>query len=224
MWPAFLVWRLAVADMRRHPVEASLLLMAITAATATLTLGLVLHGVTNSPYQRTRSVTGGPDVVAGLLNLGKAQPPSSKRTDGPRRPLARIRGSRAFGAVSGGLGETGRARPERGCGGRRSPARRGEGRPAARHAGTLGQRRGRRSRAGLRRCARHPRRRQDHSQRPTVPSQRTRHNRGRPQLSRYPIRVRRPSPVRRPRPDLDQPSATRAALPPERSRPPTSST
>src|SRR6478609_9302129 len=80
MWPAFLVWRLAVADMRRHPVEASLLLMAITAATATLTLGLVLHGVTNSPYQRTRSVTGGPDVVAGLLNLGKAQPLSSKRT------------------------------------------------------------------------------------------------------------------------------------------------
>ena len=80
MGPAFLVWRLAVADMRRHPVEASLLLLAITAATATLTLGLALHGVTNSPYQRTRSATGGPDVVAGLLNLREGQQPSTGST------------------------------------------------------------------------------------------------------------------------------------------------
>ena len=66
---AFLVYRLALADVRRHPIEAALLVLAITAATATLTLGLALHGVTNSPYQRTRAATAGPDIVAGLLNL-----------------------------------------------------------------------------------------------------------------------------------------------------------
>jgi ABC-type lipoprotein release transport system permease subunit len=36
----------------------------ITAATTTLTLGLVLHRVTNEPYQSTRETTAGPDVVA----------------------------------------------------------------------------------------------------------------------------------------------------------------
>src|SRR5262245_7681484 len=59
-----LIWRLAVRDIRRHPVEAALLLVAIVAATTTLTLGLVLHGVTNAPYDRTREATTGPDVVA----------------------------------------------------------------------------------------------------------------------------------------------------------------
>jgi len=69
MGKVFLVSRLALADVRRHPLEAGLLLLAITAATATLALGLVLHGVTTSPYQRTRAATAGPDVVAGLVNL-----------------------------------------------------------------------------------------------------------------------------------------------------------
>ena len=46
--------------------EAALLLLAITAATTTLTLGLVLHGVTSQPYQQTRAATDGPDVVAQL--------------------------------------------------------------------------------------------------------------------------------------------------------------
>jgi ABC-type lipoprotein release transport system permease subunit len=41
-------------------------LIAITAATTTLTLGLVLHGVTSKPYQNTREATGGPDVVASI--------------------------------------------------------------------------------------------------------------------------------------------------------------
>ena len=40
------------------------MLLAITAATATLTLGLVLHGVTSQPYQQTRAATNGPDEVA----------------------------------------------------------------------------------------------------------------------------------------------------------------
>ena len=59
--------RLAARDLRRRPVEAALLLLAITAATSTLTLGLVLRGVISKPYQSTREATAGPDVVAGVL-------------------------------------------------------------------------------------------------------------------------------------------------------------
>ena len=36
------------------------------AATTTLTLGLVLHGVASDPYQSTREATAGPDVVASV--------------------------------------------------------------------------------------------------------------------------------------------------------------
>src|SRR5262245_36402681 len=52
--------------MRRRPVEAALLLLAIMAATTTLTLGLALHGVTDKPYEKTREATAGPDAVASL--------------------------------------------------------------------------------------------------------------------------------------------------------------
>ena len=61
-----LVSRLATRELRRRVGEAALLLLAITAATTTLTLGLVLHGVTSDPYQTTRAATAGPDVVAGV--------------------------------------------------------------------------------------------------------------------------------------------------------------
>src|SRR5215470_9220040 len=61
-----LVCRLAARDLRRHRAQAALLLLAITAAAATLTLGLALHGVTSQPYQQTRAATNGPDVVAYL--------------------------------------------------------------------------------------------------------------------------------------------------------------
>ena len=61
-----LVGRLATRDLRSRPGQAVLMLLAITAATATLTLGLVLHGVTSQPYQRTRAATRGPDEVAYL--------------------------------------------------------------------------------------------------------------------------------------------------------------
>ena len=60
------VGRLATRDLRSRPGQAVLMLLAITAATATLTLGLVLHGVTSQPYQRTRAATRGPDEVAYL--------------------------------------------------------------------------------------------------------------------------------------------------------------
>jgi putative ABC transport system permease protein len=59
-----LVARLVARDLRRRPGPAVLLVLAITAATATLALGLVLHGVTNQPFQQTKAATNGPDVVA----------------------------------------------------------------------------------------------------------------------------------------------------------------
>ena len=59
-----LVGRLAVRDLRRRRIEAALLLLAIMAATTTLTLGLVLRDAAGDPYQRTREATNGPDVVA----------------------------------------------------------------------------------------------------------------------------------------------------------------
>jgi putative ABC transport system permease protein len=63
-----LVCRLAARDLRRRPAEAVLLLLAMTAATVTLTLGLALQGVTGQPYQSTRSATAGPDVVASVAS------------------------------------------------------------------------------------------------------------------------------------------------------------
>jgi putative ABC transport system permease protein len=67
-----LVSRLAARDLRRRPGEAALLLLAITAATATLTLGLVLRGVLSKPYETTRQATNGPDVVAAMFPHGGA--------------------------------------------------------------------------------------------------------------------------------------------------------
>jgi ABC-type antimicrobial peptide transport system permease subunit len=60
----FLIFRLAFADLRRRRAEAVMLLIAVVAATTTLSLGLVLHGVTAQPYRQTRAATKGPDVVA----------------------------------------------------------------------------------------------------------------------------------------------------------------
>lgn len=64
MGRALLVARLAVRDLRRRPGEAALLLMALTAATFTLTLGLVLRDLAHAPFERTRAATAGPDVTA----------------------------------------------------------------------------------------------------------------------------------------------------------------
>jgi putative ABC transport system permease protein len=41
-----------------------MLLLAITAAAATLTLSLALHGVASNPYLSTKTATAGPDVIA----------------------------------------------------------------------------------------------------------------------------------------------------------------
>ena len=60
-----LAGRLAVRDLRRRRIEAALLL-ALMAATTTLTLGLVLRDAASDPYQSTREATNGPDVVASV--------------------------------------------------------------------------------------------------------------------------------------------------------------
>lgn len=64
------VLRLLVRDLRRRPAETVLLLVAITAATGTLTLGLRLGEVVSEPYRQTRAVTAGPDVVASPVATG----------------------------------------------------------------------------------------------------------------------------------------------------------
>ena len=75
MGNAFLVWRLAVKDIRHRPVLAALLLVAIAAGAVTLTLGLALRGTADNPYARTRAATNGPDVVATDFN-GDPQAPA----------------------------------------------------------------------------------------------------------------------------------------------------
>ncbi|MFI0357177.1 FtsX-like permease family protein [Actinomadura sp. 9N407] len=59
-----LVVRLVLADVRRHPTEAVILLVSVTAATAILGLAGSLHGATETLYGQTRAATAGPDVVA----------------------------------------------------------------------------------------------------------------------------------------------------------------
>ena len=68
-----LVIRLALRDLRRRRTEAVLLLIAILAATTTLTLGLVLRDAADDPYESTRAATKGPDVVAGVGRAGLAE-------------------------------------------------------------------------------------------------------------------------------------------------------
>jgi ABC-type lipoprotein release transport system permease subunit len=90
-----LIARLVARDLRHRPSEAVLLLLAITAAATTLTLGLVLHGVTNGPYQRTRAATAGPDLVA------KVFPSFNPDQSAPRANLLPLRTAPGVIASSG---------------------------------------------------------------------------------------------------------------------------
>jgi ABC-type lipoprotein release transport system permease subunit len=72
-----LVYRLGVRDLRHRPAQAVLLLLAIAAGAATLTLGLALHGTTDHPYARTRAATSGPDVVATVTTGGAGSGPAT---------------------------------------------------------------------------------------------------------------------------------------------------
>jgi putative ABC transport system permease protein len=66
-----LIVRLVGRDLRYRRSQAVLLLLAICAATTVLSLALDLHGVTRQPYQQTRAVTRGPDVVAAFSAGGQ---------------------------------------------------------------------------------------------------------------------------------------------------------
>jgi putative ABC transport system permease protein len=78
MGRTMLVCRLAGRDLRRRPVQALLLLLVITAAMATLTLGLTLHGVTSKPYGQTMAATSGPDVVASSVGFPGPDPAAGR--------------------------------------------------------------------------------------------------------------------------------------------------
>jgi ABC-type lipoprotein release transport system permease subunit len=92
-----LISRLAARDLRRRPAEGLLLLLAIMAATTTLTLGLTLHGVTDKPYEKTRQATNGPDVVASA----DATPPEFGGQP------ANLTGLKALARASGVTGDSG---------------------------------------------------------------------------------------------------------------------
>lgn len=72
MGKVLLVCRLAARDLRHRPGQAVMLLLAIVAATSTLTLGLLVHGGTSPTYLTTRRETAGPDIVAISASSGTA--------------------------------------------------------------------------------------------------------------------------------------------------------
>jgi ABC-type lipoprotein release transport system permease subunit len=90
MGKAFLVYRLAVKDIRYRPAQAILLLLAITAGAATLTLGLALRGTTDNPYARTRAATNGPDLVATVFPEGPAPGPARAASLSPVQHAAGV--------------------------------------------------------------------------------------------------------------------------------------
>jgi putative ABC transport system permease protein len=94
MGPLALITRLVVRDLRHRPFEAVLLLLAITAAATTLTLGRVLHGVTSGPYDRTRAATAGPDLVA---RIGPGPNASQPAVPADLTPLEKAPGVTAYG-------------------------------------------------------------------------------------------------------------------------------
>ncbi|HUY48555.1 MAG TPA: hypothetical protein VMV92_23020 [Streptosporangiaceae bacterium] len=102
MGKILLVCRLVARDFRYRPAQAVFLLLAITAATTTLTLGLVLHGVTSQPYEQTRAATNGPDVVAQLGGSAVPRGPGAG-TAGPQ-VLAQVK---ALVHGYGGIGHSG---------------------------------------------------------------------------------------------------------------------
>jgi ABC-type antimicrobial peptide transport system permease subunit len=97
-----LVYRLAAGDLRRHAGQAALLLLVIAATVTTLTLALILHGVTDNPWNRTFAATDGPDAVAQIVQTTNGPvelPPGPKPTAGPAgaKPLLAL--TRAAGVT-----------------------------------------------------------------------------------------------------------------------------
>jgi putative ABC transport system permease protein len=86
-----IVSRLAARDLRYRRGETAMLVVAFVAATATLTLGLILHGVISRPYQQTRAATAGPDVEATAFPQ-RGGPPADRAALASLTPLVRARG------------------------------------------------------------------------------------------------------------------------------------
>ena len=82
-----LAYRLGARDLRHRPAQAILLVLAIAAGAATLTLGLAVQGTTDNPYARTRAATNGPDVVATVLTGGAAPGPATTTKPGGGAPV-----------------------------------------------------------------------------------------------------------------------------------------
>ncbi|WP_127354685.1 ABC transporter permease [Actinacidiphila soli] len=59
-----LMWRLILHDMRRRPGVAVMFLLAVTLATASLTLGTATTNAVSTGYAKTRAATAGPDVMS----------------------------------------------------------------------------------------------------------------------------------------------------------------
>ena len=87
----WLIFRLAVRDLQRRPGQAVMLVVIMVAATAALTLGLVLRGTTAHPYQTTRQATAGPDVLATDFPSGGG-PAAGRAALGHTAPLAHAAG------------------------------------------------------------------------------------------------------------------------------------
>jgi ABC-type lipoprotein release transport system permease subunit len=87
----WLISRLAVRDLQRRPGQAGMLVVIMVAATAALTLGLVLRGTTAHPYQTTRQATAGPDVLATYFPSGGG-PAAGRAALGHTAPLAHAAG------------------------------------------------------------------------------------------------------------------------------------
>jgi putative ABC transport system permease protein len=106
MGRVLLVYRLAARDLRRHAGQAALLLLVIAATITTLTLALVLHGVTDNPWNRTFAATDGPDVVAQVLPPPSGPPPPGSKPFG-RVSAADLRSLMALSRAGGVTGSSG---------------------------------------------------------------------------------------------------------------------
>ncbi|MQY13853.1 hypothetical protein SRB5_40090 [Streptomyces sp. RB5] len=56
-------WRLIRRDLRRHPGETLLFLLAVTVAATALTLGVATDDAVTTAYAKTRAATAGPDIL-----------------------------------------------------------------------------------------------------------------------------------------------------------------
>jgi putative ABC transport system permease protein len=79
------------------------------AATTTLTLGLVMHGVTSQPYQTTRAATVGPDVVASVS--ANPRPAAKHYRATPKTSVAKPADINALKTLAGAPGVTDHSGP-----------------------------------------------------------------------------------------------------------------